>query len=100
MIDDQDDDVYEPTDEEVEESVEEQFRLAKMETMRMMQHWSNRDANPLIVTPVIVTAILTSVRLGFDRDTYDQTVRSILSAVEQEVQDIKGDKNGSRRGLH
>lgn len=100
MIDDQDDDVYEPTDEEVEESIEEQFRLAKMETMRMMQHWSNRGANPLIVTPVIVTAILTSVRLGFDRDTYDQTVRSILSAVEQEVQDIKGDKNGSRRGLH
>jgi hypothetical protein len=49
---------------------------------------------------VIVTAILTSVRLSFDRDTYDQTVRSILSAVEQEVQDIKGDKNGSRRGLH
>ena len=100
MIDDQDDDIYEPTDEEVEESVEEQFRLAKMETMRMMQHWSNRGANPLIVTPVIVTAILTSVRLSFDRDTYDQTVRSILSAVEQEVQDIKGDKNGSRRGLH
>ncbi len=100
MIDDQDDDVYEPTDEEVEESVQEQFRLAKMETMRMMQHWSNRGANPLIVTPVIVTAILTSVRLSFDRDTYDQTVRSILSAVEQEVQDIKGDKNGSRRGLH
>ena len=100
MIDDQDDDVYEPTDEEVEESIEEQFRLAKMETMRMMKHWSNRGANPLIVTPVIVTAILTSVRLSFDRDTYDQTVRSILSAVEQEVQDIKGDKNGSRRGLH
>ena len=99
MIDDQDD-AYEPTDEELEESAQEQFRLAKMETMRMMQHWSNRDANPLIVTPVIVTAILTSVRLSFDRDTYDQTVRSILSAVEQEVQDIKGDKNGSRRGLH
>ena len=100
MIDDQDDDVYDPTDEEVEESIEEQFRLAKMETMRMMQHWSNRGANPLIVTPVIVTAILTSVRLSFDRDTYDQTVRSILSAVEQEVQDMEGDKNGPRRGLH
>lgn len=100
MIDDQDDDVYEPTDEEVEESVEEQFRLAKMETMRMMQHWSNRGANPLIVTPVIVTAILTSVRLSFDRDTYDQTVRSILSAVEEEVHQTKGDNDGSRRGLH
>ena len=99
MIDDQDD-AYEPTDEEAEKSVEEQFRLAKMEAMRMMQHWSNRDANPLIVTPVIVTAILTSVRLSFDRDTYDQTVRSILSAVEQQVQDMEGDKNGSRRGLH
>jgi len=80
--------------------LEREFELAHQETQNILQHWGGRGANPLIVTPVMVSALFTLIRSEFGKDQYDVVVRGILAAVEQELEENKGDGHDSRRHLH
>lgn len=87
-------------DEELEKALERELELANEETRRLMTHWGSRNANPMIVVPVVVTAMLTSLRLNLDKDSYDEIARSILAAVEADMKQNEETDDGHRRGVH
>ena len=87
-------------DEELERSLEQELDLADEETRRLMAHWGSRNANPLIVIPVVVTAMLTSLRLNLGKDSYDEIARNILAAVEADTKQNEETDDGHRRGVH
>lgn len=89
-----------PDDDVVDKLLEEEFYLANKETQKLLAHWGRRNANPMIVTPVLVTAMFTLIRAGFDKSQYDDMVRNILAAVETDAEENNGGDDGYRRSVH
>lgn len=80
--------------------------LANEETARLMRHWEKRNANPLILMPILITALLKLLRRNVEKEIYDNTVMMVLAEVEQAEQNFEttntdeGKRNEPRRVVH
>jgi|11_taG_2_1085331.scaffolds.fasta_scaffold01043_11 hypothetical protein len=88
------------TDDELEDLLEREVKIAGDETRRLLSHWRGRNANLMVLLPVLLTSALGALRTCVGKELYDDTVRMVLARVEEKQISDKGQNNEPSRSVH
>lgn len=88
------------TEDELENLLEQEAKIAGEETLRLLSHWRGRNANLMILLPILLTSALSALRTCVGKELYDDTVRMVLARVEEKQLSDKGQENEPSRRVH